>query len=102
MGLKALKVAAAWRPSLRVGIVAVSALLVGGMALAVSANVSDNLSRVAINEATRNTEAVISAFVDPMLGGSLTAQSPAQQTQINDELARLVGSGRLLRIKVWP
>src|SRR5436305_2088333 len=101
MRVKGVRTAAAWRPSLRVGIVAVCALLVVGMAFAVSVNVSDNLSRVAINEATRNTEAVISAFVDPMLGGSLTSQTPDQQAQINDELARLVASGRLLRIKVW-
>ena len=101
MGFKALKVAATWRPSLRVSIVAVSALLVGGMAFAVSANVSDNLSHVAVNEATRNTEAVINAFVDPMLGGSLSDQTPAQRAAINDELARLVGSGQLVRVKVW-
>ncbi len=78
MSVKALKTAAAWRPSLRVGIVAVCALLVAVMALAVSVNVSDNLSRTAVNEAIRNTEAVIRGVVDPMMGGSLTAQTPEQ------------------------
>ena len=98
---KALKAAAAWRPSLRIGIVAVCALLVAGMAFAVSVNVSDSLSRVAINEATRNTESVITGLVDPLLGSDLASQTPAQAAQINGELERLVGSGQLLRIKVW-
>ena len=101
MSVKALKAAAAWRPSLRVGIVAVCALLVAAMALAVSVNVSDNLSRTAVNEAIRNTEAVIKGFVDPMMAGSLTAQTPEQAAQINTELEQLVASGHLLRVKVW-
>jgi diguanylate cyclase (GGDEF)-like protein/PAS domain S-box-containing protein len=98
---EALRTAAAWRPSLRVGIVAASAGLVAVMAVAVSVQVSDNLSRTAVNETIRNTEAVIRGFVDPMITGDLTSQTPAEQAQINDELQRLVASGRLLRVKVW-
>ena len=71
------------------------------MALAVSVNVSDGLSRTAVNEAIRNTEAVITGLVDPMMNGSLTSQTPAQEAQINAELEQLVGSRQLLRIKVW-
>jgi len=93
--------AAAWRPSLRVGIVAVSAVLVVGMAVAVSITVSDRLAQAAEDEATRNTQAVIQGLVDPMVGGSLTGQTPQQQAEINGELEHLVASGRLLRIKVW-
>ena len=52
--------------------------------LAVSVNVSDNLSRAAVNETIRNTEAVIRASSIPMLAGDLTSQTPAQQAQIND------------------
>jgi diguanylate cyclase (GGDEF)-like protein/PAS domain S-box-containing protein len=102
---KALSKAAAWRPSLRVGIVAVSAMLVTGMAFAVSANVSDNLSKTAIAEATRNTEAVIHGFVDPLLGdapdGNIKNVLRYKQAQIDGELQQLVKSGQLLRIKIW-
>src|SRR4051812_3588587 len=98
---KKIRAAAGWRPSLRVGIVAVCALLVTGMAFAVSVSVSDNLSRVAVNEAIRNTEAVIHGFVDPVVGTGLTGQTPDQQAAINGDLEQLVQSGQLLRIKVW-
>jgi len=98
---KAFRRAAAWRPSIRLGIVAVSGLLVAGMAFAVSVNVADNVSRTAVNEAIRNTQAVITAFVEPTIGADLTTGTPAQQAQINGELERLVASGKLLRIKVW-
>jgi diguanylate cyclase (GGDEF)-like protein/PAS domain S-box-containing protein len=98
---QSIKSLGAWRPSLRFGIVAVSAALVALLALAVSTNVSDNLSRAAVNEATRNTEAVIRGFVDPMIGDTLSGQTPERQAEINTKLEQLVGSGQLLRIKVW-
>ena len=99
--MRSVRQAATWRPSLRVGIVAISALLVAGMALAVSITVSDRLAQAAENEATRNTKAVIQGLVDPLIGSSLEDHTPAEQARINDELASLVGSGQLLRIKVW-
>ncbi len=92
----------AWRPSLRVGILAISATLVAGMAVIVSVNVSDSLSKTATNEAIRSTEAVISGFMDPLLGpADLSDRTPEQKAAINNQLAQLVASGRLLRIKVW-
>ena len=99
--MRSVRQAATWRPSLRVGIVAISALLVIGMALAVSITVSDKLAQAAENEATRNTKAVIQGLVDPLIGSSLEGHTADEQARINDELATLVGTGQLLRIKVW-
>jgi diguanylate cyclase (GGDEF)-like protein/PAS domain S-box-containing protein len=83
-------------------VVVASALLVGAMALAVSVNVSDSVSRTAVDEAVRNTEAVVHGFVDPLFeDGQVTGRSAADQAAINQQLERLVASGQLLRIKVW-
>jgi diguanylate cyclase (GGDEF)-like protein/PAS domain S-box-containing protein len=84
-----------------VGIVAISALLVAVMALAVSITVSDKLAQASENEATRNTKAVIEGFVDQLIGPSLEGHTADEQARINAELASLVGTGQLLRIKVW-
>jgi len=81
---------------------AVSALLVFAMAVAVSMNVTDSLRNSASDEAIRNTQAVISAFVAPLLGsGDLSQRTPEQKDAIDSQLERLVNSGRLLRIKIW-
>jgi diguanylate cyclase (GGDEF)-like protein/PAS domain S-box-containing protein len=85
-----------WRPGLRAAVLFVAALLVSGTALAVSANVSDHLSRTAVDEAVRTTEAVVRGYVDPLV----TAQG-FQGDAIDAELRRLVASGKILRIKVW-
>jgi diguanylate cyclase (GGDEF)-like protein/PAS domain S-box-containing protein len=89
------------RPSLRVSMIAICALLVVGMAFAVSVNVAENLSRAAVNETIRNTEAVIRGFVDPLVGDELVGADPAKAAAINRELEQLVSSGQILRIKVW-
>jgi diguanylate cyclase (GGDEF)-like protein/PAS domain S-box-containing protein len=85
-----------WRPGLRAGVLFLSALLVSGTALAVSANVSDHLSRTAVDEAVRTTEAVVRGYVDPLV----TVQG-FQGGAIDAELSRLVASGKILRIKIW-
>jgi diguanylate cyclase (GGDEF)-like protein/PAS domain S-box-containing protein len=77
-------------------------LLVVGAAVAVSANVSDHLSRAAVDEAVASTEAVVRGFVDPMIGGDgLANLTSGEATAINGELEHLVASGKILRIKVW-
>src|SRR3954471_22918086 len=102
---RSLKSVAASRPSIRFGILAVSAMLVAGLAFAVSSTVSENLSRAAVNEATRNTEAVVHGFVDPLIGqpadNNIENVLRYKQAQIDTELEQLVGSGKLLRIKIW-
>jgi diguanylate cyclase (GGDEF)-like protein/PAS domain S-box-containing protein len=85
-----------WRPGLRAGVLFLSALLVSGTALAVSANVSDHLSRTAVDEAVRTTEAVVRGYVDPLV----TVQG-FQGGAIDAQLSRLVASGKILRIKIW-
>jgi diguanylate cyclase (GGDEF)-like protein/PAS domain S-box-containing protein len=77
-------------------------LLVVGAAVAVSANVSDHLARAAMDEAVASTEAVVRGFVDPMMGGGELADlTSTQASAIDDELERLVASGKILRIKIW-
>jgi diguanylate cyclase (GGDEF)-like protein/PAS domain S-box-containing protein len=90
------------RPGLRAGVLLVCSILVVGAAVAVSANVSDHLANAAVDEAVASTEAVVRGFVDPMIGGNGLAQLTSGETAaIDDELAHLVASGKILRIKVW-
>jgi diguanylate cyclase (GGDEF)-like protein/PAS domain S-box-containing protein len=90
------------RPGLRAGVLFMCSLLVVGAAVAVSANVSDHLSRAAVDEAVASTEAVVRGFVDPMIGSAGVAKlTSGEATAIDDELVHLVGSGKILRIKVW-
>ncbi|HEY7969017.1 MAG TPA: EAL domain-containing protein, partial [Candidatus Limnocylindrales bacterium] len=90
------------RPGLRAGVLFMCSLLVVGAALAVSANVSDHLAHAAMDEAVASTEAVVRGFVDPMMGsGQLADLTSSQASAIDDELERLVASGKILRIKIW-
>jgi diguanylate cyclase (GGDEF)-like protein/PAS domain S-box-containing protein len=90
------------RPGLRAGVLFMCLLLVVGAAVAVSANVSDHLSRAAVDEAVASTEAVVRGFVDPMIGGDgLANLTSGEATAIDGELEHLVASGKILRIKVW-
>jgi PAS domain S-box-containing protein len=90
------------RPGLRAGVLFVCSILVVAAALGVSATVSDHLAKASINEAVASTEAVVAGFVDPMIGGvGLTSLTQDQASAIDGELERLVGSGKILRIKVW-
>ena len=95
-------IASAWRPGLRAGVLAVSAVLVSGTALAVSANVSDHLARTAVDEAVRTTEAVVRGYVDPLVSASgFSTHTGDQGVAIDAELTRLVAAGKILRIKIW-
>ncbi len=94
--MKRPSIRAGWPPGLRAGVLLVSALLVSGTALAVSANVSDHLSATAVDEAVRTTEAVVRGYVDPLV----TAQG-LRGGAIDAQLSRLVASGKILRIKIW-
>jgi diguanylate cyclase (GGDEF)-like protein/PAS domain S-box-containing protein len=90
------------RPGLRAGVLFMCSLLVVGAAVAVSANVSDHLASAAVDEAVASTEAVVRGFVDPMIGGAGVAKlTSGEALAIDDELERLVASGKILRIKVW-
>jgi diguanylate cyclase (GGDEF)-like protein/PAS domain S-box-containing protein len=91
-----------WRPGIRAGVLSVSAVLVAGTAIAVSANVSDHLARTAVNEAVRTTEAVVRGYVDPMVTASGFADiASSERIAVNAQLSRLVASGNILRIKIW-
>ena len=95
-------IAPGWRPGLRAGVLAVSAVLVAGTALAVSANVSDHVARTAVDEAVRTTEAVVRGYVDPLVSADgFATGTGAASGAINSELSRLVAAGKILRIKIW-
>jgi diguanylate cyclase (GGDEF)-like protein/PAS domain S-box-containing protein len=95
-------VPSSWRPGLRAGVLAVSALLISGTAVAVSGNVSDHLARTAVDEAVRTTEAVVRGYVDPLVPASgFSRHAGAQGEAIDAELSRLVAAGKILRIKIW-
>src|SRR3954470_5472373 len=90
------------RPGFRAGVLFLCSLLVVGAATAVSANVSDHLAQGAVDEAGASTEAVVRAFVAPMIATArLTSLSTVQKGAIDYELEHLVASGKILRIKVW-
>ena len=90
------------RPGLRAGVLALSAVLVAGTALAVSANASDHLARTAVDEAVRTTEAVVRGYVDPLVSADgFGTGTGAASGAIDNELSRLVAAGKILRIKIW-
>jgi diguanylate cyclase (GGDEF)-like protein/PAS domain S-box-containing protein len=100
--MRGLSIPSASRPGLRAGVLAVCAVLVAVTALAVSANVSDHLATTAVNEAVRTTEAVVRGYVDPLVTATgFSAHTGAQADSINAQLSRLVGTGNILRIKIW-
>jgi diguanylate cyclase (GGDEF)-like protein/PAS domain S-box-containing protein len=77
-------------------------VLVLGTAFVVANTVSDRLSQAAVNEAVRHAESVVQGLVSPMFSGTDVNQTtPQQAAAINQRLDELVGSGRILRIKVW-
>jgi diguanylate cyclase (GGDEF)-like protein/PAS domain S-box-containing protein len=90
------------RFGLRAGVLAISALLVAGTALAVSANVSDHLAQAAIHEAVRTTESLVLGSLDPPVTAAAMADPNGPTgAAIDAQMARLVAGGRILRIKVW-
>ena len=79
-----------------------SAVLVAGTALAVSANVSDHLAKTAVDEAVRTTEAVVRGYVDPLVTSSgVSSPTGGSGDAIDAQLTRLVASRQILRIKIW-
>ena len=91
-----------WRPGLRAAVLSISAILIIATALAVSQDVSDHLMKTALDQSVRSTEAVVRAYVDPLVTSvGLGDMTPAQRASVDTELARLVASGKILRIKIW-
>jgi len=83
-------------------VLSLSAVLVAGTALAVSANVSDHLAKTAVDEAVRTTEAVVRGYVDPLVTSSgVSSPTGGSGDAIDAQLTRLVASRQILRIKIW-
>jgi diguanylate cyclase (GGDEF)-like protein/PAS domain S-box-containing protein len=90
------------RIGLRAGVLTISALLVAAAAFAVSSNVSDHLAQAAIHESVRTTEALLLGSMDPPVSeGAISDPAGPPGQAINARLARLVATGKLLRVKVW-
>jgi diguanylate cyclase (GGDEF)-like protein/PAS domain S-box-containing protein len=95
-------ISSAWRPGLRAGVLAICAVLVGGTAIAVSANVSDHLERTAVDQAVRTTSAVVHGYIDPLVtAAGFDSRTEAGSGPIDAQLSRLVADGQILRIKIW-
>ena len=76
--------------------------LVLATAVAVSANASSHLEDAAKAEAVSAVEAIVHAYVDPLMSEDLLASpDAATAASINHQLELLTGSGSILRIKVW-
>ena len=64
--------------------------------------VSDHVRQSATDEAVHSAESVVHGFVDPLLTeGAMAAPDSAAGRQIDAQLEQLVGSGNLLRVKIW-
>ena len=89
-------------PGLRAAVLSMAAGLVVLAAILVSTSVSDHVAETATTEAVRSTEAVVRAYIDPLVaGGALVSPSADQSESVNAQLSRLVASRQILRIKIW-
>ncbi len=89
-------------PSLEVMVLGLAAALVIATAVAISANVASHLEQAATDEAVSSVKAVVHAYVDPLLSMNLLgAPDAATAASVNGQLEKLVGSGQIVRIKVW-
>lgn len=89
-------------PWIEVMLLVTAAALVLGTAVAVSNSAAQKVEAAAEDQTIIATEAMISAYLHPLLSMSqLTSVSSATAAEINRELELLVGSGKILRIKIW-
>jgi diguanylate cyclase (GGDEF)-like protein/PAS domain S-box-containing protein len=89
-------------PSIELIVLLVAGGLVLATALAVSANASSHLEEAATAEAVSAVQAVVHAYVDPLISPDLlSSPDAATAASVNRQLELLTGSGTILRIKVW-
>jgi diguanylate cyclase (GGDEF)-like protein/PAS domain S-box-containing protein len=89
-------------PSMEIVVLGLAAGLVLVTAIAISANVATHLEETATNEAATTVQAVVHAYVDPLLSADLFGSPDAQTVaSVNHQLELLVGSGQIKRIKIW-
>ena len=82
-------------------VAAVVGCVLGASALTAEV-VSDHVRQSATDEAVHSAESVVHGFVDPLLTeGAMAAPGSASGQQIDAQLERLVGTGNLLRVKIW-
>src|SRR5438093_5513736 len=91
-----------FRPSLEMVVLGLAAGLVIATALAISANVASHLEDTATGEASAAMQAVVHAYVDPLLSmNTLDSPDPKTADKVNSQLELLVSSGQIQRIKIW-
>jgi len=89
-------------PSPEVVVLGLAAGLVIATAVAISANVASHLEEAATDEAVSSVKAVVHAYVDPLLSMDLLGTpDAATAASVNSQLEKLVGTGQIVRIKVW-
>jgi diguanylate cyclase (GGDEF)-like protein/PAS domain S-box-containing protein len=90
-----------WRPSLRVAVLATSAVLVVGLAVAIAVSAADHLRLTAIDSQVGNAEAIVRGYFDPILSEESLGLTADPNREVEDQLNRLVVSGDMRRINVW-
>lgn len=90
------------RPGARAVVLGLAFVIVLGSSLATATIVAQDMTHTAVGEASKSAETVVRGYVDPLLsGGVMSDPSGPQGAQINAQLERLVGTGGLLRLKIW-
>ena len=86
----------------RAAVLILSTAIVLATTAAVSINVSDHVRSAAVNEAIRTTEGVVVGYMGTsLIADALAVPNGAAATEVNQRLEQLVGTGQILRIKVW-
>src|SRR5205809_6651812 len=92
-----------FRPSLEMVVLGLAAGLVIATALAISANVASHLEDPATGEASAAMQAVVHAYVDPLLSmNTLDSPDPMTADKVNSQLELPVSCGQIQRIHIWP
>ncbi|MGH2489276.1 MAG: hypothetical protein ACRDFR_06650, partial [Candidatus Limnocylindria bacterium] len=95
------RAAAAWRPSLRIGVA------VGGVAIVVATAVvtanlfAERLRELAIQAALDHAESIVRVNLDPVIDAHALDMGVASDPELDEQLVRLVQGGDLSRIIVW-
>jgi diguanylate cyclase (GGDEF)-like protein/PAS domain S-box-containing protein len=90
-----------WRPSLRTQVLAGSAVLVVGLAVAIAVSVSDHLRNSAAESAKAHAASIVRGYIDPILGPHSLDIDAAPDPEVQAQLERLVAGADLRRINIW-
>ncbi|HEX2141332.1 MAG TPA: PAS domain S-box protein, partial [Candidatus Limnocylindria bacterium] len=96
-----LRRAIAWRPSLRVQVLAGSALLVLVLAVAIAVSVANHLRESAAEAARAHAASIVRGYIDPILGPQSLDIDAAADPEVQAQLERLAAGAEIRRINIW-